>query len=76
MKKIDFGEIVNNNFSTDEVIEWLASASMSLASDLATAAVEQNIGKAGACSTAAMTIASVSKALNEKVNGKKTPTVL
>ncbi len=76
MKNLDFGKLLVKSYSQEDVIEWLATASINLVKDLTEAAVEQNMGKTGACSVAAMTIASVCKALNEDVNGKKESVVL
>lgn len=76
MKKIDIGELVNNAYNTDDVIEWLATTTGALLKDLNDAIISNNMGEVGLVSSEMVLVAGVAKALNERVNGKKEGTVL
>ena len=76
MKKINIGKLVNENYSTDEVIEWLAGILTEVAGELSKAVEQENLGSVGVCLAMLSQCTSVAKALNEKVNGKKPTTVL
>lgn len=76
MRKIDLGELVNKNYSRDEVIEWLATTLGELTVSLASATNKGDLGTVGICAAQVSQCALVAKALNQKVNGKKEAVVL
>lgn len=76
MKKIDIGKLVNNNYSRDEVIEWLSSTLGEITFNMAKAVDEEHLGTIGMNVSYLSQCALVAKALNEKVNGKKPGTVI
>lgn len=76
MKKIEFSKLAVDNLKQEEIIEWLADGTASLVKDFSDAILSNNMGEVGTIASQLVLIAGVAKALNEKVNGKKEPTVV
>lgn len=76
MQQIDLDELVVASHTNEEVIKWLASTSAWVLHELYVAIEEGNMGKVGRATGALVHVVGVSKELNQKVNGKKSNTVL
>ena len=76
MKKINVGELINDRYSQDEVIEWLAFNLGTVVNTMTEGLKTESLAAYGACVAQLGEIALVAKSLHEKVNGKKSGTVL
>lgn len=76
MKKLDIGELVNDNYSMDEVVEYLAASLPTTVKALTEGITAQNWGAIGAANAQLANLTTITNSLNEKVNGKKEGTVL
>lgn len=76
MKKIDIGELVNNAYNTDEVIEYLATTLPTIVDILSKSQTSDYMAGVGAATAQLGNLTSIAKALNERVNGKKEKIVL
>lgn len=76
MKKIDFGKLAVDNLKQEEIIAWLSNALTQQTATMLDGLSSGNIGIVGAAISQLSTITGVAQALDEKVNGKKEPTVV
>lgn len=76
MKKIDIGELVNNSYDINDTIDILSTQLETIYLGMAKALTTQNIAELGAAVGEMSQTIMIIKGLNEKVNGKKPPTVL
>lgn len=68
---IDIGELVNSNYTQNEVIEIITTNLTTVANALLSAMSTNNWGAVGAATTQLTNTVSIAKGLNQKVNGKK-----
>lgn len=71
MKKINIGELLTENYSQEELIEWLDTSHQAMLDTMRKGLASQNMAMIGMCAESLAMVSSVTKALNEKVNGKK-----
>lgn len=76
MKKLNIGELVNDNFSQNDIIELISSQLETINNGLANGLATQNLGTLGASIAQLSNVVAIAKTLNEKVNGKKENVVL
>lgn len=74
--KLNIGETFVKQYSQDELMSWLADSLTTLDDALVKAIASNNLGSIGVCAARLNDCASVAKALNEQVNGKKEKVVL
>lgn len=74
--KINIGELVNNTYNQDDVINYLASSLVLASTGLSKAVESQSWGLVGASQTAVAQLAQIAVELDHKVNGKKANPVL
>ncbi len=75
-QKIDVAAIVVNNYTTQEIVNFLLNMHLVGHSYMTKAIQEQNLGYIGKAESCYAQAEAVLKALDQKLNGQKTPTVV
>lgn len=76
MKTLDIGELVNSNYSRDEVIAYLNTQLIEITKNLVKDSNQNSWSGVGASVNQLGELSCILQVLNEKVNGKKEPMVL
>lgn len=76
MVKIDLGQLVVDSYHQDEVISWLSLKSNEIVKGIDDAILANSMGKVGAVRGDLEILSNALRALNENMNGKKTPVVV
>lgn len=76
MDKINIGKLVNDNYSQDDVIGYVADSLARIVALLADTKTSEQMINVGIATAQLSNISAIVKTLDEKVNGKKPKTIL